>query len=332
MDICRTLYAIDTHTECDPCRIIIGGIPHIPGKTMIDKRKYFSHYLDDLRKFIINEPRGHKDMFGAVITDPVEENSDFGIIFIDASGYMDLCGHGIMAAANVATTLGFIAEKGKEILQIDTTAGTVHARINFCQGKVKDVTVKSVPSFFFKGNIPVKTSVGTLKADIGFSGNFFAFIEARETGCRVNVQNIPFFAKLGMEVKSEINKNIKVFHPEISHLDKVELIEFIDEPVHPEAKGKNVVIYGEGLVGRDPCGTGTCAKMAIEVAKGKLSINEEFVFEGILGTVYRGRAVGKTTVGNYDAIVPEITGRTFITGFMNFVLDQRDPMPSGWYI
>ncbi len=271
-------------------------------------------------------------MFGAVLTEPVEEGSDFGIFFIDASGFMDLCGHGIMAAANVTTTFGFIAQKGKEILRIDTTAGPVQAKINFSQGKVQDVTVKSVPSFLFENDVAVRTSVGTLKADISFSGNFFAFLEAPQAGIELNQANIPAFVRVGMEVKNELNKNLKIFHPEIPHIDKIEIVEFFDKPNHPEARERNVLIYGEGLVGRDPCGTGTCAKMATEVCKGKLGINEEYVCEGILGTIYRGRAVERIKVGKYDAIIPEITGRTFIVGFNNFVLDQRDPMPNGWLL
>ena len=332
MDICRSINVIDTHTECDPCRIVVGGIPHISGKTMIEKRNYFSQHLDDIRKFVIHEPRGHRDMFGAVLTEPVEEGSDFGIFFIDASGFMDLCGHGLMAAANVSTTFGFIAQKGKGILGIDTTAGTVQARINFDRGKVKDVTIKSVPSYLFEKDVPVKTSAGTLNADISFSGNFFAFLQARQAGVELSPANIPAFVKLGMEVKNELNKNLKIIHPEFPHIDKIEIVEFFDKPNHPEARERNVLICGEGLVGRDPCGTGTCAKMATEVAKGHLAINEEYVGEGILGTIYRGRAVERARVGKYDAIIPEITGRTFVVGFCNFVLDQGDPMPNGWLL
>jgi proline racemase len=144
--------------------------------------------------------------------------------------------------------------------------------------------------------------------------------------------NIPAFVKLGMEVKNELNKSLKIAHPEFPHMDKIEIVEFFDKPNHPEARERNVLIYGEGLVGRDPCGTGTCAKMATEVAKGKLGINEEYVGEGILGTIYRGRAVERAKVGKYDAIIPEITGRTFVVAFCNFVLDQRDPMPNGWLL
>ncbi len=332
MDICRSVNVVDTHTECDLCRLVIGGIPPIPGKTMMEKRNYFSEHLDDIRKFVIQEPRGHRDMFGAVLTAPVEEGSDFGIFFIDASGFMDLCGHGIMAAANVSTSLGFIAQKGKENLFIDTTAGKVQAKINFREGRVKDVTVKSVPSFLYQKDVPVKTSAGTLSADVSFSGNFFAFLRAPQAGIALNPGNIPAFVKLGMEVKNELNRNVRIAHPELPHIDKVEIIEFFDEPNHPEARERNVLIYGEGLVGRDPCGTGTCAKMATEVARGKLKLNEEYVGEGILGTIYRGRAVEKAKVGNFDAIVPEITGRTFIVGFCNFVLDRTDPMPTGWFL
>ena len=332
MRIDRYISIVDTHTECDPTRIVIGGIPYLFGKTMVEKRDYFKKHLDHIRQCILYEPRGHKDAFGAVITDPVEKGSDLGIFFMDAAGYLDLCGHGTMACANVATTLGLVIPQGKEIVQVDTPAGSVRAKINYRDGEVCDVTVRSVPSFLYLQDVEVRTSVGSVKVDISYSGNFFAFLEAKAVGYSVKNEHFPDLIRIGLEIKKELNRKVKVVHPELPHINTVELIEFLDQPNHPEAHYKNLLVYGEGALARDPCATGTCAKLALEVAKGKRKLNEELVYEGILGTIYRARAVEKTKVGHLDAVIPEITGRTFITGFLNIVSDHRDPMENGWLI
>jgi proline racemase len=332
MRIDRYISIVDTHTECDPTRIIIGGIPYLHGKTIVEKRDFFRKHLDPIRQCVIFEPRGHKDAFGAVITDPVQKGSDIGIFFMDAAGYLDLCGHGTMACANVASTLGLVVPKGKEVLQIDTPAGLVTAKINYRDGEVSDVTIRSVPSFLYMKDVEVKTSVGTVNVDISYSGSFFAFLDAKAVGYSVKNEHFPALIKIAMEIKKELNSKVKVAHPEMPHINKVELIEFLDQPGNPEAHYKNLLVYGEGALGRDPCATGACAKIALEVAEGKRKLDEELVYEGILGTIYRARAVEKTKVGNLAAVIPEITGRTFITGFLNIVSDHRDPMENGWLI
>lgn len=330
MDLSRVIWCADTHTECDPTRLVISGVPPLPHVGMKEKRDYFATHHDDLRRFLIHEPRGHQDMFGAVITDSIRDDCDFGLIFIDTGGYLDFCGHGVMAATTVMLELmGLTPIDPQGIVSVDTLAGVIKARA--IRGEALSVAIEGVPSFMVEKDSAVTTSVGTVPVDIAFAGNFFGFVDAPDLHTTVSYENMRQLVALAMEIKHQLNQR-QWMYPESGEPCKVELVEILDEPVQPEARTKALVVFGDGQVARDPCASGTCAALAVETARGKLQVGEEYVCEGIVGSIYRASVLRTCHVGSFEAVVPEIRGRTFITGMSQFMLCKDDPLPNGWLL
>lgn len=334
MQFIRIINAVDSHTMGEPTRIVTGGIPAIPGKTMLDKKMYLEENLDHFRSGIMLEPRGHNDMFGAIITSPISEEADLGVIFMDGGGYLNMCGHGTIGTMTVALETGIIpmVEPITKVV-LEAPAGLVRGDVAVKNGRVQDVSFENVPSFLYKQDVEIEVpEIGKVTLDIAFGGSFFAIVSAKKLGVEVKPANIQKLNKLGMKIRDIVNDTIKIQHPELSDIDTVDLVEIYDEPTHPEANYKNVVIFGQGQVDRSPCGTGTSAKMATLYAKGMLKEGETFVYESILGTLFKGRIVGKAKVGDIDAIIPEITGSAYITGFNQLVFDSADPLNDGFIL
>lgn len=333
MRFSKMLSAIDTHTECDPTRLIVSGLPKIPGKTAMEKKNYFASNCDVIRKLLMQEPRGHKDMFGAAFIQSEVEGADLGLFFMDCDGYLNLCGHGVMAATTVAIETGMVQMNGPvQNVSVETPAGMVDVQANIKEGRVESTTITAVPSFVYGTGIEVDIpSVGKVPVDISYGGNFFAFIDSKHIGVEVERANVTELIRVGMVLKNVINEMIRPIHPELGEM-KVDLVEIIGSPTILGADCCNILIYGEGQVGRDPCATGTCAKIALEVSKGKLKIGQDYICQGIMDTVYKGQAIKEIKVGNYSAVVPSITGRTFVTAFHQFVVDFEDPLPEGWLL
>lgn len=334
MHVIKSINAVDSHTMGEPTRIITGGIPKIPGKTMADKKDYLEKHMDEVRTAVMHEPRGHNDMFGSIITAPVNDEADFGIIFMDGGGYLNMCGHGSIGAVTVAIETGMVpmVEPVTHVV-MDTPAGIVKAQASVINGKVKEVSIVNVPAFLYKRDVKVSVpELGEITFDIAFGGSFFALIHAKQLGLKVEPKNTNKLTELSLKIRDIINSTVELQHPTLSHIKTVDLIEIYDEPTHPDADYKNVVIFGQGQVDRSPCGTGTSAKMATLYGKGELKEGELFVYESILGTLFKGRIVGKSTAGEYDAIIPEITGSAYITGFNQFVIDPEDPVAYGFVL
>ena len=334
MKFSRSINAIDSHTMGEPTRIVTGGIPNIKGNTMAQKKEYLEKNLDYLRTAIMLEPRGHNDMFGSILTQPVNDEADFGIIFMDGGGYLNMCGHGSIGAVTVAIETGMV-EKQEPITKVvmDTPAGIVRAQAKVENDRVEEVSIVNVPAFLYKRDVKIEMpEVGTVTFDISFGGSFFAIVNAKQLGLKVETKNTQKLTEIALEMRDIINKTIEIQHPELAHINTVDLIEIYDEPTHPEATYKNVVIFGQGQVDRSPCGTGTSAKLATLYSKGELKENELFVYESILGTLFKGRIVGVDKVGDYESIIPEITGAAYITGFNQFVIDEHDPVKHGFIL
>ncbi len=332
MKLTNSLHAIDSHTMGEPTRIVVGGIPKIPGKIMAEKKMYLERNMDHIRTAIMHEPRGHNDMFGSIITAPVSEEADFGIIFMDGGGYLNMCGHGSIGAVTVAIETGMVqAVEPITVVTLDTPAGLVKARAKVENGKVKEVSFVNVPAFLYKENVKIELpKIGEIELDISFGGSFFAIVDAKQLGVKVNLENASKLTEIGLEIREIINDTIEIRHPELSHINTVDLVEIYDEPTHPEATYKNVVIFGQGQFDRSPCGTGTCAKLATLYAKGKLKEEEYFVYESIIGTIFKGKIVGTGQMGEFKTVTPEITGSAFITGFNHFIIDPEDPVKHGF--
>jgi proline racemase len=334
MKAIRSIHAIDSHTMGEPTRIVTGGIPGIPGATMADKKAYLEKEMDHLRTAIMLEPRGHNDMFGSIITAPINEGADFGIIFMDGGGYLNMCGHGSIGAITAAIETGMV-EMVEPITKVgmDTPAGLVTAEAKVENGKVQEVSIVNVPAFLYKQDLEVEMpNVGKIKFDISFGGSFFAIVHADQFGLRVEPNNANKLKELGLELRDIINREIEIQHPTLSHINTVDLVEIYDAPTHPDATYKNVVIFGQGQVDRSPCGTGTSAKLATLYSKGELKEGEDFVYESILGTLFKGKILGTGKLEEYTTVTPEITGAAYITGFNHFVIDPDDPVKYGFVL
>jgi proline racemase len=318
----------------EPTRIIIGGIPNIPGKTMAEKKQHLENNLDHIRTATMLEPRGHNDMFGSIITQPCNDEADFGIIFMDGGGYLNMCGHGSIGAVTVAVETGMVnAVEPYTDVVMDTPAGIVRAKAKVENGKVREVSIINVPAFLYKKDVQIEMpEIGTVTFDISFGGSFFAIVHANQFGLKVEPKNAQKLTEIALKMRDIINETIEIEHPTLSHIKTVDLVEVYDDPTHPEATYKNVVIFGQGQVDRSPCGTGTSAKLATLHTKGELQEGELFVYESILGTLFKGKIVGKDKIADYDAIIPEITGAAFITGFNHFVIDPEDPVKYGFIL
>ncbi|AOT69903.1 proline racemase [Geosporobacter ferrireducens] len=332
MKFIRSIHTVDSHTMGEPTRIVVGGVPRIPGKTMAEKKKYLEDHLDYVRTSLMHEPRGHNDMFGSIITNSTIEEADFGIIFMDGGGYLNMCGHGSIGAATVAVESGMVkVEEPYTDIVMEAPAGLIKARAKVENGKAKEVSITNVPSFLYKKDVVIHVpSVGKVTLDIAFGGSFFAIVEAKQLGVKVDTAQSDILIKLGLEIRDIINHSVKVQHPEKPHINSVDLVEIFDEATHPEAHYKNVVIFGQGQLDRSPCGTGTSAKLATLYIKGHLKDGEDFIYESITGTMFKGKVVGHVKVGEFEAIIPEITGSAYITGFNHFVIDPEDPLKYGF--
>lgn len=334
MKFSTSIQAVDSHTMGEPTRIVTAGIPAIPGKTMPEKKEYLEENLDHIRTAIMHEPRGHNDMFGSIITQPTMEEADLGIIFMDGGGYLNMCGHGTIGAATVAVETGMVPmiEPVTE-LALEAPAGLIKASVKVENDKVKEVSFVNVPAFLYKRDVEIQVpEIGKITLDISFGGSFFAILHADQLGLKVKPENATKLKELGLQIRDIVNKEIEIQHPTLEHIKTVDLVEIYDAPTHPEATYKNVVIFGEGQVDRSPCGTGTCAKMATLVAKGELKEGEPFVYESILGTLFKGKVLETTKVAEFDAVIPEITASAYITGFNHFVIDEEDPVKHGFIL
>lgn len=334
MKFSRSIQAIDSHTAGEATRIVVGGIPNVKGNSMPEKKEYLEKNLDYLRTAIMLEPRGHNDMFGSVMTQPCCPDADFGIIFMDGGGYLNMCGHGTIGAMTAAIETGVVpAVEPITHVVMEAPAGIIRGDVTVVDGKAKEVSFLNVPAFLYKEGVEVDLpGVGTVKFDISFGGSFFAIIHASQLGLKIEPQNAGKLTELAMKLRDIINEKIEIQHPTLAHIKTVDLVEIYDEPTHPEATYKNVVIFGQGQVDRSPCGTGTSAKLATLHAKGELKVGEKFVYESILGTLFKGEIVEETKVADFNAVVPKISGSAYITGFNHFVIDEEDPLKHGFIL
>ena len=332
MELSKGLYVIDSHTMGEPNRTIVEGLPTIYGDTMQEKKEYLEDNLDYIRTSLMHEPRGHKDMFGSIIIKPTMAEADLGIIFMDGGGYLNMCGHGTIGAATIA-----VATKMVEVVEpitnivLETPAGLVKAKVKVRKGKVEEVSIVNVTSFLYKRDVEVEVSdIGKVTFDIAFGGSFFAIVRDSELKLEIDPENSNIISERAIKLRGLINKEIKVQHPTQPHINTVDLVEIYGDPKSPDADYQNVVVFGSGQIDRSPCGTGTSAKMATLHAKGQLEINKTFVYESIINTKFRGRILEETKIGEFDAIIPEITGSAYITGFNHIIVDEDDPVKYGF--
>jgi len=294
---------------------------------MYEIKRQFQMSHDWFRNFLLNEPRGHRDMFGAVLFPPKRAECDLGVIFMDSGGYLDMCGHGIIGVVTCAVETGIIRPKSN--ISVDTPAGVVKTHIDYHRGKVDSVSFQNVPAFKLE-TTQIEISGKSIPVDIVFGGNFFALVHSEAVGIAIEPRYITKIIDLGIRIREAVNSK-KFSNPEIPEI-KVELVEFSGPPKSKDADAQNVVVFGRGQIDRSPCGTGTCAKMAALYSEGMLKLQERFVHESIIGTRFSGKLIAETKVAGCKAVIPEITGSAYITGFNRLVLDEKDPLAAGFLI
>jgi proline racemase len=327
--------AVDAHTAGMPMRVVTGGTPQIPGRTIQEKVRYVRKQMDDLRAFIVLEPRGHAGMFAAILTEPCSDGSDAGVIFLNPGGYDTMCGHGTIAICTVMVETGIVeVQEPETVINLDTPAGVVEGRVVVSEGLAQSVTLRNVPSFLLATDVVVDVpGLGEIRTNIAYGGDlFYAILPAESVGLQADPEWDSDIITVGRKIWEALSEGVEAQHPEIPEMKGFAGVIFSAPPTHPEATLKNACFGPPGFTDRSPCGTGTCAKMAELYALGELAQEEEFVHESVIGTVFRGRVVEEVQVGPYRGIVPMISGSAYITGFLHMVLDPRDPFPAGLYM
>jgi proline racemase len=329
--------AIDAHAAGEPLRIITSGIPPLPGKTILEKRRYMQQHLDYIRKALMWEPRGHRDMYGAVLTQNVTPDADLGVLFMHNEGYSTMCGHGVIALVTTLLETGTLPTKGQQTpVNLDTPAGLVQATAHLdSYGQVEHVSFLNVPSFLYAQDVAIEVAgVGKVPVDIAFGGAFYAVLPAEHVGLRVVPHQREQLMTLGEAIKKAVNATLPIRHPLEDDLGFLYGTIFTDQPEDQSHHSRDVCIFASGEVDRSPTGTGVSARLAIYYAKGELAEGQQIVIESILGAVsaFGGRVAGRTMVGSYDAIIPEVSGRAFITGRHEFLIDPSDELGRGFIL
>ena len=327
------LKTIDAHAAGEPLRLIVEGFPSPQGRTMLDKREWVRKKADHLRRALMLEPRGHADMYGAVLTEPVAPGSHAGVLFMHNEGYSTMCGHGVIAVTTIALERGLLMPGGDgTAIVYDAPAGTIRARAKLADSRVASVSFVNVPSFVLHGGLTVKLASRQIRADVAFGGAFYAIVDSEAAGLPIDAAHLPELRRAGMEIKHAIEASATIAHPLEPGLRGIYGTIFTGPPNDSRADLRNVTIFADAEVDRSPCGTGTSAVMAVVHAMGLLSEDKPFVHESLIGTRFKGRVASRTAVGEYQAIVPEIEGSAWITGEHTFIVDDDDPLKNGFRI
>ena len=326
----RVLQAVDSHTEGMPTRVITGGVAPIPGATMLERKEHFERHLDGLRLLLMREPRGHSAMSGAILQPPLRDGADMGVVFIEVSGCLPMCGHGTIGVCTVLVETGMVEVREPEtVIRLDTPAGLVEARVAVDAGRATAVTLRNVPAFVSALDRTVDVGGVELRYDMAFGGNFYALVDAAQAGVAVDPANADALIARGAEVMAAIEAADRPVHPADPRIAGCRHVIF-HEPGRDGASAVAATSIHPGWLDRSPCGTGTSATMAIRHARGQLALGEAFVNQSVIGTRFTGRLVEETEVAGVPAVVPEITGRAWVTAMGQYLLDETDPFPEGF--
>ena len=331
MRAARSIAAVDSHTEGMPTRVVVGGVAPIPGATMLERRDHFARELDDLRLMLMREPRGHGAMSGAILQPPTLPDADWGVLFIEVSGLLPMCGHGTIGVATVLVETGMVEVTEPEtVIRLDVPAGLVEARVAVEDGRAKHVTIRNVPSFLHARDRTVEVQgMGTVAYDMAFGGNFYAITPAADAGLEVDPARSDDLVEAGLAVIAAIDAHDRPVHPADDRIAGCAHVVF-HAPGRDGADARAATSIHPGWLDRSPCGTGTSARLAQLHARGELATGAPFVNESVIGTRFTGRIAEETTVAGRPAVVPEITGRAWITGMGQYLLDPSDPFPAGF--
>ncbi|RLK25425.1 proline racemase [Micromonospora sp. M71_S20] len=327
----RVIHVVDSHTEGMPTRVVTGGVPVIPGATMAQRREHLMAHLDHLRTFLMYEPRGHSAMSGAILQPPTRPDADFGVIYIEVSGCLPMCGHGTIGVATVLVETGMVeVTEPVTTVRLDTPAGLVVASVAVTAGRATAVTIRNVPSFAAALDAVVDVpGLGRVRYDLAYGGNFYAMVDLAELGLSLDGVHKQPLLEAGLAIMAAVDATDRPVHPEQPDISGCRHVYLAGEGSDARHSRHAMVIH-PGWFDRSPCGTGTSARMAQLHARGLLPFDRDFVNESLLGTRFVGRLVGTTTVAGRPAVVPTVTGRAWLTGTAQYFLDPDDPFPAGF--
>jgi proline racemase len=327
----RVFHAVDSHTEGMPTRVITGGVGVIPGATMALRRLHFIEHLDHLRRLLMNEPRGHSAMSGAILQPPTRPDADWGVVFIEVSGCLPMCGHGTIGVATVLVETGMVeVTEPVTTIRLEVPAGLVVAEVEVADGVARSVTIQNVPSFTVGLDQTVEVpGFGEVTYDMAFGGNFYAILGVDQLGLPFDRAAGQRLLDAGLSIMDAVNKQNQPVHPSRPEIAGCHHV-YLAAPGSTARHSRHAMAIHPGWFDRSPCGTGTSARMAQLHTRGELPLHTDFRNESFIGTHFVGRLVSETTVGDVPAVVPTITGRAWITGTAQYFLDPEDPFPEGF--
>jgi proline racemase len=327
----RRVSVIDAHAAGEPLRVVTSGIDPVPGDTIVAKRKWAREHLDDLRRGLMFEPRGHADMYGAIVTEPVTPDGDLGVLFMHNEGWSTMCGHGIIALVTVALETGMLAPR--DVVRIDAPAGRITGRPKRDGARVTSVAFENVSSFVLDLDEHVDVpGLGAIRYDLAFGGAFYAYVDVAQVGLELTAKDYRGLIDAGWRIKRAVMDQRQIPHPFEPELSFLYGTIFTGPARDPGGHSRNVCVFANGEVDRSPTGTGVSGRVAIEHARGNLKVGEPFVVESILGTRFTGRVVRETTFGPHRAVIPEVDGSARITGRGDLWFDPEDPLREGFIL
>ena len=329
----RVFHAVDSHTEGMPTRVIVGGVGVLPGATMNDRRLHVMNEADDVRTLLMYEPRGHSSMSGAILQPPTRPDADWGVVYIEVSGCLPMCGHGTIGVATVLVETGMVeVVEPVTTIRLDVPAGLVEARVHVEGGRAKAVTIRNVPSYVVGLDRTVHVpGVGEVTYDMAFGGNFYAIVPIERLGIPFERSEKQRMLDVSLAMMDAINSTDLPVHPENPEIRECHHV-YLEAPGSTAEHSRHAMAIHPGWFDRSPCGTGTSARMAQLHARGELALDTDFVNESFIGTTFTGRLVEETTVAGIPAVVPTITGRAWVTGTAQYILDPDDPFPAGFLL
>jgi proline racemase len=325
MRAAKVFQAVDSHTEGMPTRVVTGGVGVLPGDTMLERKLQFERDRDGLRRLLMHEPRGHGAMSGAILQPPTRPDADWGVVYIEVSGCLPMCGHGTIGVATVLVETGMVEVREPEtVVRLDVPAGLVEARVAVSGGRAESVTIRNVPSFLHERDCVVDG----VRFDLAFGGNFYAIADAASAGLTVEPAHADALISAGLALMRAIPEPVHPENPDLRGCRHV----IWTAPGRDGSDSRSAVAIHPGWIDRSPCGTGTSARMAQLWSRGSLPLGDPFVHESLIGTRFTGRLVEETVVGGRPAAIPEVTGRAWITGMGQYLLDPTDPFPEGFRV
>ena len=329
----NVFHAVDSHTEGMPTRVITGGVGVIPGATMAEKRLHFMEHMDGLRRLLMFEPRGHAAMSGAILQPPTRPDADWGVVYIEVSGCLPMCGHGTIGVATVLVETGMVpVTEPVTTVRLDTPAGLVVCTVHVEDGAAKSVTIRNVPSYSVELDAHIEVpGYGRIRYDLAYGGNFYAIVDLSDYKLPFEHAAKTEILAAGLATMHAIDEAAEPVHATDPGIRGVHHV-YMTAPGSDAAHSRHVMAIHPGWFDRSPCGTGTSARMAQLHARGELALDTDFTNESFIGTRFIGRLVEETEVGGHPAVVPTVTGRAWVTGTAQYFLDPSDPFPTGFLI